>query len=287
MAHLRGLLTSDTGLDRSRGFHNVVDRYAGIRVVAAGSEWTSDAGAAAMRALLAGEPAVRAVFANNDPLALGAVEAVAEAGRTGDIVVAGYDALPDALLAIGAGRMAATVRQRPHAMGRLALEMAVRACSGERVPPVVETDVSLVTADTVAEASLAVLPLFSRLVGGLAESHGALSEERTLLRALIDNLPDLIYVRDDAGRFMVVESAGVRHVGAASEAEVVGRTDFDFLPAELTARYRADERALLGSGEALVNREEPARMPAGPPAGCRPPRCPFATARGGSWGWSA
>jgi PAS domain S-box-containing protein len=256
VAHLQGLPTSDTGLDRSRGFHDVVDRHAGIRIVEAGSEWTSDAGAAAMRELLAREPGVHAVFANNDPLALGAVEAVDEAGRTGDIVVAGYDALPDALLAIGDGRMAATIRQRPHAMGRLALEMAVRVHSGDRVPPVVETGVSLVTAHNVAEASLDTLPLFSRLLRDLTESHEALSEERTLLRTLIDNLPDLIYVKDDASRFMVVNSAGLRHLGAASETEVIGRTDFDFFPAEFAAHYRADEQALVRAGEPLINREE-------------------------------
>ena len=257
VAHLQGLLTSDTGLDRSRGFHNVVDRHAGIRIVEASSEWTRDAGGAAMRELLAREPAVQAVFANNDPLALGALDAVDEAGRAPHIVIAGYDALPDALLAIGAGRMAATIRQRPHAMGRLALEMAVRVHSGERVAPVVETDVSLVTAHNVAEASLATLPLFSRLLRDVAESHEALSEERTLLRTLIDNLPDLIYVKDDAGRFMVVNRAGLRHVGAASETEVIGRTDFDFFPAELAAHYQADEQALLRSGKALINQEEP------------------------------
>ena len=263
IAHLQGLLTSDNGLDRSRGFRNVVDCHTGIRIVETSSEWTSDAGAAAMRDLLAREPSVQALFANNDPLVLGALEAIEEAGRARDIVVAGYDALPNALLAIGAGRMAVTVRQMPHAIGRLALEMAVRVHSGERVPPVVETDVSLVTADNVAEASLATLPLFSRVLRDLTESREALSEERTLLRTLIDNLPDLIYVKDDAGRFMVVNSAGLRHVGAVSETDVIGRTDFDFFPAELAARYHANERPLLRSGKPLINQEEPSTDSAG------------------------
>jgi ribose transport system substrate-binding protein len=159
VGHLRGLLTSDNGLDRSRGFHNVVDAHKHIRVIELSSEWTTAAGEAAMRELLAREPSLRAVFANNDPLALGALSAIENAGLTGEIVVAGFDALPRALLAIEQGTLAATVRQMPRAIGRLALEQALRVRSGEHVAPVVETDVALVTAETVAEAALATLPL--------------------------------------------------------------------------------------------------------------------------------
>jgi PAS domain S-box-containing protein len=257
LAHLQGLLTSDNGVDRSRGLHNVVDRCPGIQIVETSSEWTKEAGAGAMSEILARHPCVEAVFANNDPLALGAIAAIDEAGRSGEIIVAGFDALPDALLAIEQGKLAATVRQMPRSMGHLALEVAMRVLDGERVPTVVETDVALVTAESVAEASLATLPLFPRILHDLTESSAALAEERSLLRALIDNLPDLIYVKDPTGRFVLVNQAGVRHLGGTTPEQVVGRTDADFFPAELAARYHADEQAVIQSGQPLINHEEP------------------------------
>jgi len=256
IAHLQGLLTSDNGVDRSRGFHNVVDRHSEIEVVEVSSGWTSDAGAAVMRDLIAENPLLRAVFANNDPLALGAIAAIEEAGRTGDIIVAGFDALPDALLAIQRGTMDATVRQMPREMGRLALELSVRLVRGETVPPAVQTEVALVTEESIAEASLATLPLFPRVLRDLTESSVALAEERSLLRTLIDHLPDSIYVKELDGRFALVNSAGLRHLGVDKPEEAVGKTDFDFFPEELAAHYRADEQAIIESGEPLLSHEE-------------------------------
>ena len=258
IAHLQGPLTSANGHDRSRGFHNVVDSCSAIQIVAASSDWTREAGAAAMRELLENHALIEAVFANSDALALGAVDAIEEADRTGQIVVTGFDALPDALLAIARGTIAATVRQMPEAMGRLAVELALRVHAGEEVPPVVETDVALVTSANVAQASLEALPLFPRILLDLAESGTALAEERTLLRTLIDNLPDLIYVKDVNGRFLLVNEAAAAYIGAATRDDAVGKSDFDFFPHEYASQYRADEEAVLASGRPLINHEEPA-----------------------------
>ena len=183
--------------------------------------------------------------------------------RTGQIVVTGFDALPHALVAIARGTIAATVRQMPEAMGRLAVELALRVHAGEEVPPVVETDVALVTAANVAQASLETLPLFPRILLDLAESGTALADERTLLRTLIDNLPDLIYVKDVNGRFLLVNEAAAAYIGAATPDAAVGQTDFDFFPHEYASQYRADEEALLASGRPLINHEEPARATTG------------------------
>ena len=71
-----------------------------------------------------------ALFACNDLMALGAVEAIAAAGRTGTIRVVGFDALDDARTAIEAGRMEASVAQSPRDMGRLAVESAAHAAQG-------------------------------------------------------------------------------------------------------------------------------------------------------------
>jgi PAS domain S-box-containing protein len=266
LAHLRGLPTSENGVERTRGFHNVIDRCPGIEIVFEGtSEWTSEAGANLMGRVLAEHPDVQAVFAGNDPLALGAVEAIAQTGRSGEIIVAGFDALPDALLAIERGTLAATVRQSPRSMGRLAVEMAVRAARGEEVPAIVTTEVTLVTQAEVAEASLAALPLFPRILRDLTDSHAALMEERSLLRTLIDNLPDLIYIKDPASRFVVANPGLLRLVGASRAEDVIGKTDFDFFPADLAAKYYADEQAIIASGVPLINQEERSIDAAGTP----------------------
>jgi PAS domain S-box-containing protein len=85
-----------------------------------------------------------------------------------------------------------------------------------------------------------------------------LAEERNLLRTLIDNLPDHIFVKDTESRFVISNAGHLRVLGAAGQDEVVGKTDFDFSPQELAARYYADEQEIIASGRPLIGKEEPA-----------------------------
>jgi PAS domain S-box-containing protein len=84
----------------------------------------------------------------------------------------------------------------------------------------------------------------------------ALARERDLLRALMDHLPDRIYVKDAQGRFATVNEALMNRLGATSLEQVVGRTDADFFPADLAARIVAADQKVLQSGLAQVDREE-------------------------------
>lgn len=85
----------------------------------------------------------------------------------------------------------------------------------------------------------------------------ALTEERRLLRTLIDSLPDSIYFKDTQSRFIIGNQAMARLVGAYSEEDLVDKTDFDFFPEELAATYYADEQAVVQSGQPLMRKEEP------------------------------
>lgn len=85
----------------------------------------------------------------------------------------------------------------------------------------------------------------------------ALVEERKLLRTLIDNLPDYIYVKDSDSRFVMNNVAHVKVLGAAQPQEVLGKSDFDFFPRELAEQYFADEQTIVETGTPLFNREEP------------------------------
>ena len=83
-----------------------------------------------------------------------------------------------------------------------------------------------------------------------------LAEERTLLRTLIDNLPDYIFVKDRESRFVMNNMAHVRFLGATRPEEVTGKSYFDFFPQELAAEYYADDQAVIQTGQPLINREE-------------------------------
>ena len=83
-----------------------------------------------------------------------------------------------------------------------------------------------------------------------------LARERNLLRALMDNLPDHIFVKDVNSRFVLANTATLHSLGASNLEEVVGKSDFDFLQRELAEQFFHDEQVVCRSGQPLVNREE-------------------------------
>jgi two-component system sensor histidine kinase/response regulator len=85
-----------------------------------------------------------------------------------------------------------------------------------------------------------------------------LSKERGMLRALIDNVPDFMYVKDAASRFVVANASLARSMGVKSPADLLQKTDFDFYPKEVAKSFYEDEQKVLGSREAMFNREEEA-----------------------------
>jgi len=90
-----------------------------------------------------------------------------------------------------------------------------------------------------------------------------LSEERKILRALIDNVPDYMYVKDTDCRFLVANAAVARQMGAKSPEELLGKTDFDFYPRELATTFFEDEQKVIRAGQAEINREESGLDPQG------------------------
>jgi PAS domain S-box-containing protein len=87
--------------------------------------------------------------------------------------------------------------------------------------------------------------------------------ERDLLRTVIDNLPDAIYVMDAAARKVLANPADLRNLSCKTEAEVLGKTDFDFFPKELAERFFQDDQLVLQKGQKIINREEMAVLPNG------------------------
>ncbi|MDT4966449.1 MAG: hypothetical protein QOJ64_1186 [Acidobacteriota bacterium] len=86
--------------------------------------------------------------------------------------------------------------------------------------------------------------------------ENTLRQERVFLRTVIDNIPDSVYVKDMACRKVVANLAEVRISGMQSEAEVLGKDDFQIHPRELAEKFFADDQLVLQTGKPVVNREE-------------------------------
>jgi PAS domain S-box-containing protein len=84
----------------------------------------------------------------------------------------------------------------------------------------------------------------------------ALRKEQTLLRTLINALPDYVFVKDSESRFVTANMAHLEAMGAASLDSVIGKSDFDLFPKELAETYYADERQVIQNDRPLLNREE-------------------------------
>lgn len=149
IAILEGIPGHETGDSRLRGFRDAVSKLPGATIVASQpANWERDQGFTVFQNMLQAHPGITALFACNDLMALGAIEAIAAAGRTGAIRVIGFDALDDAKAAIKAGRMEASVAQSPRDMGRLAVESAATLLKGGSVPAEQKVAIRLVTKDT-------------------------------------------------------------------------------------------------------------------------------------------
>ncbi|MGA9365357.1 MAG: PAS domain S-box protein [Bacteroidota bacterium] len=83
-----------------------------------------------------------------------------------------------------------------------------------------------------------------------------LSQERNLLRTLIDNLPDQIYVKDRQGRFLLCNKGVARLAGADIPDEIIGKTDLDLFPEDLAVEYARDEELVVRTGQPLLDKEE-------------------------------
>ena len=80
--------------------------------------------------------------------------------------------------------------------------------------------------------------------------------EQLLLRTVIDNIPDSIYCKDLACRKTLANLTELRYMGVKSEAEILGKDDFDFYPKELAEKFFADDQSVIKTGNPVINREE-------------------------------
>jgi ABC-type sugar transport system substrate-binding protein len=119
-------------------------------------------------------PHLSGFFAANDEMALGIVDAVRSAGKTGDVTIIGVDGIPEALDAVRDGSISATVSQYPYVMGQMGVEACIAAVHGASLPAKVDAPMAVVTKSNVARASAS----FPRPFQGYSDPFGRLLRRR-------------------------------------------------------------------------------------------------------------
>ena len=152
-AELLGIVGDNNTWNRSKGFHSVMDRYPGLKMVAQQSgEFDRAKGLEVMESILQAHPNIKAVFCGNDAMAMGAYQALVTAGKADTVKVFGFDGADDVVKLIAEGKIIATGMQFPKMMARKSAEFADEYIKGKRdFPQKVPVPVELVTQENVSK----------------------------------------------------------------------------------------------------------------------------------------
>lgn len=146
VAILEGIPGHETADSRRKGFLDAIALSPGIELVTSQpANWERDQGFNVFQNMLQAHAGINGLFAASDLMALGAMEAIAAAGKTGQIIIVGFDALDEAKKAIENGTMAGTVAQHPDDMGKAAIENAYKLLQGEPIPAHIAVRIELIT----------------------------------------------------------------------------------------------------------------------------------------------
>jgi len=96
----------------------------------------------------------------------------------------------------------------------------------------------------------------TRDITHIKKTEETLESERNLLRALIDNMPGRIYAKDTNCRFIICNQSLVKRMGRSDQSEIIGKSDLDLLPPELSEQYFRNEQRILKTGTAQIDYEE-------------------------------
>ncbi len=144
VAILQGIITQSTGQARATGAAEGLAACALEIVAELPADWDTAKALTVAEDILSGYPDLDGIFASNDNMALGALEAIKAAGLLDQITVVGYDANPNAADAVLTGDLEATIAQAPYNMGKFGIESLVRLINGEMLAPVIDTGTVLV-----------------------------------------------------------------------------------------------------------------------------------------------
>ncbi|AEF94750.1 periplasmic binding protein/LacI transcriptional regulator [Desulfotomaculum nigrificans CO-1-SRB] len=144
VVELEGIPGTSAARERGQGFHSVIDTQKDIKVVAKQpANFDRSKGMSVMENILQSQPEIQAVFAHNDEMALGALQAIEAAKK--QILIVGFDGGADAVKAVQDGKMAATVAQQPKLIGEIGVQTAQKVTKQEKVAASIPVALKLVT----------------------------------------------------------------------------------------------------------------------------------------------
>src|SRR5512139_1204568 len=146
VVELQGIAGTSAARDRGQGFNDFMKASCpDAKIVAAQTaDFNRAKGLSVFENILTAQPDIAGVFAHNDEMVLGAIQAADAAKRTG-ITFVGFDAIDDAVKAVKDGTLAATIAQQPAVMGQLGVDTAVTSLNGDSVEKAIPVALSLVT----------------------------------------------------------------------------------------------------------------------------------------------
>lgn len=137
---LEGIPGTSAARERGKGFTEVVKSLSEVEIIdSEPAGFAKNKGYQVMQNILTAQPEIDAVFAQNDLMALGALQAIEGADREDEMFVVGFDAIDPAIQAIEKGRLSATIMQQPALMGSMGVKKAVNLLEGEVEVPEGET----------------------------------------------------------------------------------------------------------------------------------------------------
>lgn len=128
---LEGIAGTSAARERGEGFKQAVEANQFELLASQPADFDRTKGLNVMENLLASHGSAKAVFAQNDEMALGALRAIKASGK--NILVVGFDGTDDAVKAVNGGQLAATIAQQPEKIGELGVEAADKVLKGEKV----------------------------------------------------------------------------------------------------------------------------------------------------------
>lgn len=144
LIELEGIPGTSAARERGQGFHEIVDNDPNLEIVSKQpADFDRAKGMSVTENILQGQKEVNALFAHNDEMALGALQALEAANRSGVIIV-GFDATTDAVASVKAGKLAATVAQKPELIGKTGIKTAKKIIDGQPIEKNIHVPLELI-----------------------------------------------------------------------------------------------------------------------------------------------
>ncbi|QDA12409.1 ribose ABC transporter substrate-binding protein RbsB [Pasteurella multocida] len=139
---LEGIAGTSAARERGEGFKQAIDAHKFDVLASQSADFDRTKGLNVMENLLASKGDVKAVFAQNDEMALGALRAINAANKK--VLVVGFDGTDDGVKAVQTGKMAATIAQQPNLIGALGVVTADKVLKGEKVEAKIPVDLKVI-----------------------------------------------------------------------------------------------------------------------------------------------